>query len=544
MDETPLTKRPWFYILAWLAILLIAYGWQIFRMGGVQAGLRDILIDLVLIFPFLLFVWMAFFAQFVLPVQTFIDRQKIFSRLLTRLSGGHGPALFIENGVIKEHSGERLKKGPGVVWLDSASAAVTRTPVAIKQVIGPGVHFIETHEYIAGTLDLHIQSQTIGPKETDQPFDEGDDETTDNLVQERRKQVSALTRDGIEIIPNILVTFRVATGFPMEGQPGSRFGYRKGNRKKDRENEEKDKEAVRKAILGEGINPMAQPESPRHRVAWNQLPATLAVDVWREYVAKFTLDELFLPTQIVPAPIVQSPKPTQEEIDPLSRPIRVGANRETMQDMSASFLREVNIFMDRMIKQLEKNDNKAGNSAPLAPASSTEMSSEPQKKTALQVINDMVQARLTQAEVDILDDHGVRRGGTKLSPEFTLLQDRGLEVLNVGISGLRLNPKIEETIINRWSTTWLKNAKDESEQIERRRNIVESGGQDKAIRQYAEMLSKNLLDKKPVGVKQTLKTLLLHTRTIIIKNDQLRRRMTAEQQELEEIIKWMETNGS
>jgi hypothetical protein len=172
------------------------------------------------------------------------------------------------------------------------------------------------------------------------------------------------------------------------------------------------------------------------------------------------------------------------------------------------------------------------------------LSGEPQKKTALQVINDMVQARLTQAEVDILDDHGVRRGGTKLSPEFTLLQDRGLEVLNVGISGLRLNPKIEETIINRWSTTWLKNAKDESEQIERRRNIVESGGQDKAIRQYAEMLSKNLLDKKPVGVKQTLKTLLLHTRTIIIKNDQLRRRMTAEQQELEEIIKWMETNGS
>jgi hypothetical protein len=544
MDETPLTKRPWFYIVAWLVILLIAYGWQIFRMGGIRAGWRDIFFDGILFF-LLLYGWMAFFAQFVLPVQTFRDRQKIFFRLLTRLSGGHGPALFVENGVIKEHSGERLKRGPGVVWLDSASAAVTRTPVAIKQVMGPGVHFIETHEYIAGTLDLHIQTQTIGPRETDQPFaDPGDDPSSDNLVQERRKQVSALTRDGIEIIPSISVTFRVATGFPLEGQPGSRFGYRKGNRKKDRENEEKDKDAIRRAILGEGVNPMVAAGTVRHRVAWNHLPAVLAVDVWREYVAKFTLDELFQPTQVVPPPAVQLPQPTEEEIDPLSRPIRVGAKRETIQDFSASLLREINVFMDRMIKQLEGKANNVRTSPPPTPITSAPAATEPQKKTALQVINEMVKARLTQAEVDYLDDHGVRGTGTISSAEFKLLQERGLQVLNVGINSLRLNPQIEETIIGRWSTTWLKNAKEESEQIERKRNIIESAGQDKAIRQYAEMLGKQLLDKKPQGVKPTLKTLLLHTRTIIIKNDQLRRRMTKEQQDLEEIIKWVEASGS
>ena len=539
MDETPLTKRPWFYIAAWLFILLIVYGWQIFRMGGIQAGLRDIFIDLVLIFPFLLFVWMAFFAQFVLPVQKFSDRQKIFSRLLTRLAGGHGPALFIENGVIKEHSGERLKRGPGVVWLDSASAAVTRTPVAIKQTMGPGVHFIETHEYIAGTLDLHIQSQSIGPKEFDKPFDDDDE-----LVQERRKQVSAWTRDGIEIIPTISVTFRVATGFPLAGQPGSRFGYRKGNRKRDFENEEKDKQAIRKAILGEGINPMVQPENPRHRVAWNQLPAALAVDVWREYVAKFTLDELFMPTQDVPAAPMSMPKPTEEEIDPLSRPIRVGAKRESMQDMSASFLHEINVFMDRMIKQLERNNEKPQQPTPPVTVSPPSTPGEPQKKTALQVINEMVKARLTQAEVDYLDEHGRRGQGTIASAEYQLLQDRGLQAINASVSNLRLNPQIEETIISRWSTTWLKNAKNESEQIEHRRNIMESTGQDKAMRQYAETLSKHLLDKKPAGPKETLKNLLMNTRTIIIKNDELRRRMTTEQQELEEILKWIEANGS
>jgi hypothetical protein len=166
MDDTPLTKRPWFYITGWLAILLALYGWQISRMGGIQASLLDILLDLACVFPVLLILWMAFFAQFVLPVRTFRDRQKIFDRLLADLFGGHGPALFIENGEIKEHSGERLKKGPGVVWLDSASAAVTRTPTAIKQVLGPGVHFTDGGEFIGShdAVDLHTQNQTLGPK--------------------------------------------------------------------------------------------------------------------------------------------------------------------------------------------------------------------------------------------------------------------------------------------------------------------------------------------------------------------------------------------
>src|SRR5215203_4313820 len=112
MDDTPFFKKPWFYIASWLAVLVILYGWQILRMGGVQASILNILIDLACLFPALLVVWIAFFAQFVLPVRTVLDRQKIFDRLITYLSGGHGPAMFIENGIIKEHSGERLKRGP------------------------------------------------------------------------------------------------------------------------------------------------------------------------------------------------------------------------------------------------------------------------------------------------------------------------------------------------------------------------------------------------------------------------------------------------
>ncbi len=547
MDDTPFYKRPWFYIAGWLAVLLIIYGWSISRMGRIQDHLTDIFIDLACVFPVLLVLWLAFFAQFVLPVRTFRDRQKIFSRLISYLFGSHGPTLFIENGIIKEHSGERHKRGPGVLWLDSASAAVTRTAVAIKQTLGPGVHFTKNSEFIAGTIDLHVQSQVIGPKETDKPFEEiRESQTLEEWaqVQDRRRQVSALTRDGIEVIPNITISFRVSTGFPKEGQAGSRFGYRTGVTKRDKENEKKDQEAIRRAILGEGINPNAVQDSPRRRVAWNELPGSLAVDVWREYAAKFTLDQLFQPDQLVPPPPPPVPQPTEEEIDPLSQPIQVGSKRQAMQTGLARLVREINLLMAKGIARLEgKPEEKTKRPVVPQPFTTiqTSVKREPEKKTALQVINEMVKARLTQDEVDVLDDHGVRLQEKAPSLECKLLQERGIEVKSVTISKLRFNPAIEDTILSRWSTTWLLNAKIESEQVERKRNLIETAGQEQAIRQYADFLSKDLMQKKPVGIKETLKTLLLRTRTLIMNNPQLRQRMTEEQQDLEEIIRWMES---
>jgi hypothetical protein len=544
MDGPPLTKRPWFYIAAWLVILLVAYGWQIWRMGGVQASLPAILFDLVCVFPVLLILWMAFFAQFTLPVQTFEDRLKVFSRLLADLFGGHGPALFIENGEIKEHSGERFKKGPGVVWLDSASAAVTRTSVKIKQTLGPGVHFLDSGEYIAGTVDLHIQTQTLGPKEDEDPFVEESEEGYDQAV-ERRKMVSALTRDGIEIIPTISISFRVDTGFPKEGEPGSRFGYRTGITRKAKENEEKDKESIRKAILGEGVNPYKTIEMTRRRVAWNELPASLAVDLWREYASKFTLDELFRPDQLIHPRPPTPPEHVEEEIDPLGQPLEVTPDQSNLQRRYLRSLRDINVFISRAIRWME------GTSKEEKPPKSTAIDilkqgafakSESVNGTALQVVNEMVHLRLTTPKVADLNDNGVRGTGTIEGTEYKLLQNRGIVVLSVSISNLRFQKDIEDKIIKKWSTSWLKNAEAEKKQIERRQNIIKSAGQEKAIRQYTDLLTRDLLRKKPANAKESLKTLLMRTRTIIIHNDQLRKDMTEEQQALEDILRWVEEN--
>lgn len=554
MEESSSFRKKWLYIIAWLAVLLIIYGWQIVRMGGIEASIPYLLLDLACIFPILLILWMAFFSQFVLPVHTFRDRQKIFNRLWSDLFGLHGPALFIENGEVKEHSGERLKKGPGVIWLDSASAAVTRTPTKIKQTLGPGVHFIDSGETIAGTVDLHIQAHKVGPKEAEDPFGErkeGQSEEEWNHVQDRRKQVSALTRDGIEIVPDITVTFRVKTGYPKKGQPGSRYGYRIGITKKDREVEERDKEAIRKAIIGEGINPNALGDLPRRRMKWNELPAALAVDVWREYVAKFTLDELFKPEQPVPPPPPQLPEPTEGEVSLLSQPIKVGATRSNFQDGLASLLHEINLTMDKLIKWLEgkKKDKPQKPDIPQHPPPDPDQKKEPTKKTALQVVNEMVKARLTQAEVDILNGTGQRGQGTISSQEYKLLEGRGLMVLNVSIGNVRFNPTVEEQLIKQWSATWLNNAKAESEQIDRKRNIIETSAREQAQINYAMIISREineLTKKEKPNVQGILKALLLRSRALIRSgeySEQLRRRMSTELQEIEDMIKWVEVNG-
>ena len=503
----------------------------------------------------LLLLWLAFFSQFVLPVRTFTQRQKIFDRLISHLLGNHGPALFVENGDVQEHSKEQLKTGPGVVWLDSASAAVTRTAVKINQTIGPGVHFIDHGEFIAGTVDLHMQFQSVGPGEKDKPFAEQTEDQDDEIyrqIQDRRKMVSALTRDGIEVIPNISVLFKVETGYPGENEPGSRFGFRTGITDESQKLEALDKASVNKAIIGQAINLNAHPDSPRRRLAWNELPASLAVDVWREYVGKFTLDELFTPSQDVPPQPQASPKPSEIEARALSQPVQVNASQGRVQDGLTAILRETNLLLSKLTKWIDKKEEKSAEQSsktPEKPKTNSIKNKPPEKRPALQVINDMVNARLTQLEVPFLDDNGKRGEGTIESEEYKILQARGLKVQSANISKVKLHPSIDEQLKGQWSASWLNNAKAESEQIDRKRDIFEASAREQALIDYAEAMSREINEqagKSKADVASLLKSLFLRSRALIRSgehSEQLRRRMSVELDEIEGMIQWMEVNG-
>jgi hypothetical protein len=165
-------------------------------------------------------------------------------------------------------------------------------------------------------------------------------------------------------------------------------------------------------------------------------------------------------------------------------------------------------------------------------------------ETALQTINRMVKARMTEPLVEDLDSSGNPSGKSpRESDEFKVLQDRGIRVLNVSVSGLRFPPSIEDQLVRQWSTTWLDSAKAERNRIERLRSFKELDGQVEAVLNYAQSLSKHLNDVKPEDVKGTLKTLLLRSRDQLINDDRLHRRASMEREELEELIQWVERNG-
>lgn len=259
-------------------------GFPIFADGDREKSartVRDALFDLGLIGLGGYLFWIAFFAQFVLPLQSLGDRVQAFERLLLYTFGAHGPAVRIENGRVKQRPGEEKRRGPGVILLDTASAAMLRTKTAFKRVIGPGVAFTKAGEYLHDeTIDLHTQFYPLpplGPEPEQDPFApqrkgiNGESDEEYQARQRRRQETSALTRDGVEVVARIMTVVKIRA---ERGQGGTQFGF--------------DPRSVRLAITRKGI----VPKELRY-MQWYEIPAYMAVDIWREYLGQLTLTELF-----------------------------------------------------------------------------------------------------------------------------------------------------------------------------------------------------------------------------------------------------------
>lgn len=224
-----------------------------------------------------------FYSQFVLPVQTQQDRQEIFSRV-NGFTGSRGPILFVKNGRVIKHEGETDKKGPGVIVLDTASAVVMQTSTQVVGPTGPGIRFTKPPEKITRGegVDLRAQWQFIGPLVSEQPFLNPAPASDPKKYHElRRHQTAGHTRDGFEIAPTISIKFRVKR--PQEKTPSesgviSQYGY--------------DAKAVLNAVTREVIE-LGTADNKRNRMEWHRLPAHLVVNLWREYVRKFKLEDLF-----------------------------------------------------------------------------------------------------------------------------------------------------------------------------------------------------------------------------------------------------------
>lgn len=343
--------------------------------------------------------WTAFFSQFVLPVRKLNDRYNVWDRLTLYVTGQHGMAVRIENGEVKQRAGELKRRGKGVVLLDTASGAVLRNPAMITRTVGPGVVFTKRDESLLNAIDLHRQTRPqppLGPREGENPFGNGNSNGANQEVQAHRMETSGLTRDGIEVVPNIVATFMLE-GPPRE--PGRPFVFNEAS--------------VLKAITAGGFHPAEIEQiGDKSQVPMEILPAYLAADVFRETLRKFTLDELFT-----------------------------------------------------------AHDN---------------------GKTAFQRIAEIIQARLTQPEVEALDAFGKQTERPVESREYKILRDSGIKVLRASVFNPRFSPEIEEKLVNQWVTTWIQRARLERDQVERRRAGMVQAGKRDALKWYAHIVTQQL----------------------------------------------------
>jgi hypothetical protein len=411
-----------------------------------------------------------FFSQFVLPIQNPKYRQDIAARVSNFETGSRGPALFVKNGCVITHADESEKRGPGLIVLDTASALVLRTDTEIKDTVGPGVVFTKSYkhngeyhnEYIAGSVDLRSQWQFIGPLTTDQPFLNPVPISSPkeyNETQSRRQQTSGLTRDGFEVSPTISIQFsikRPAHKEPTESGVTSYYGY--------------DADAVRNAITRQVIK-LGTSENSKVRMEWNKLPAHLVVNIWREYVRKFKLNDLFKSTD----------------------------------------------------------------------------AKDPGGDSGLQIIEEMINKRVKQANVEALDDTGESTGEWVESPEFKQLQSRGLEIMKVRIHNVLFDPAMEEQMIQQWSAEWINIAKKEENYIKDMASLIETAARNDASKSFAKIASKQFSGKTTLPQENPFKTLQLLIQPLkefILNESAAGSDVEAELRKLDEIWKWLLDNNS
>lgn len=395
-----------------------------------------------------------FFSQFVLPIQNPKDRNEIYSRVRDFSSGNRGPALFIKNGRVIEHEGEREKVGPGVILLDTASAAVLRTDIEFKDTIGPGVKFTKVHtsngkrfsEYVADSVDLRTQWQFIGPRAGESSAPSAGSKKQNSAYQRTVGQ----TRDGIDISPTISIKFlikRPAEKTPTESGVTSQYGY--------------NEEAVRNAITHEVVQ-LGASENKKSRLEWEKFPEHLVVNIWREYIHKFRLEDLF-------------------------------ANQGT---------------------------------------------------SGLQIIEEMINKRVTREYLEALDDNGSKTNVLVPSLEYRQLRARGLEIIEVRIHNVFFDQATEDLLCSQWNAEWMKSAKKDEALLNEQEALLKNTALNEAVKQFARIVTKKF--ETPTAPNDNVYALLQDfiqpLRETILTENQVNREMDKELKKLNELWKWLLVN--
>lgn len=527
MSPVPLRHQPAFRALIFAVLLAATWIYDYFIQGSRSAGLAGIVLDAVLLF--LLFLTCLFvYGQFTLPVRTLRDRMRVFGRLLLRARNAHGPAIFVQNGRKVERRGETGRVGPGLLWIDTASAAITRAGTGPKRVLGPGIHFLRAGDRVEAAFSLHAQTYSMGPAQDEPVFERLPADASEEQrrrfasIQSKRQAVSGLTRDGNEVVPELRVVFKLDGAPAGPAQPGSHFGF--------------DPDAVARAALGEGVN-VDPVSAQRTHVAWNQLPGLIAADLWREYLAKFTLDELF-DAKFDAVPDVPQPQERAPEVP------GIGAPAQVRQVPGARLLKRLNDTMEPWLARqgIPAQDPSAPRHASRAPMQTRQVGGR--AYTALQIIAHMVKCRMTQASVAVLDESGRYLKSHTPSEEFKRLRERGLRILDVTLGGYRFDPAVEGQIVQQWKSAWLGNASSERDHVEQLEVLAAESGRQRALLEHAAVLGRAVQAEPAPSIPAALRILVQASHNEILTDERLHGRGSTELDSLAVLARWVESPGN
>jgi hypothetical protein len=291
MDAAPFYRKPWFGTLAGVVLFGLAYAWAS-RSSALPQPALTFLVD-ALIFAVSLLVALALASQFVLPVRAAHERWQALSRLVSFVLRRHGPISTVENGRLGPTRGEE-RVGPGVLFVDPASAAVLRTPTRFTRAVGPGLAFTLPGERVAEAIDVRRQVRSL-PGARPRPGDPVD-----------ATSAMALTRDGIPISTDLGVTFMLDPGHslpPREGRSAQLPPY------------EVNLPAAERAAYGHAYG-----DSDHEDLPWTELPLRLVIDLWREEIKRHRLDELLDDSSGTPSPIHRLQDSLQARLTPAASP--------------------------------------------------------------------------------------------------------------------------------------------------------------------------------------------------------------------------------
>lgn len=312
--------------------ILVFFGLFFFGLQAIVSNIEkfpQILVLILLFFCLSLFASISALSFFILPLKIPADFFKLLQRIILFALHLHGPIQFVRDGKPEIiHAGFKPNH-PGLIWLDSDSAAIISQTTSYHRIAGPGICFTERDEFIIKSISLLPQKKWVGPFEDEKPFaPQGKKEPIDDYQAriKRAEKTTAFTIDGKKIIASFLLEFKLDAA---AGEGACPYGF--------------NPISIKKALL-------SHPIAARNGMAvfmeeWSDLPGILIANFWKEYISFIKSEEIISEEKDILAEFLREIQNSIEEKNITS--IRPSAQFEAirqLKDLRGIALREVHLM--------------------------------------------------------------------------------------------------------------------------------------------------------------------------------------------------------